>query len=250
MKGTAGGDNLVNIIFCNQEIRAKGCRITPHHHNCYEVVFYGDAATGETNINGVTYGFSPASVALIPPDIVHSENHFHAADVIFLGFETSFAIPEGIFAHMEHIKPLFFEIAAEMRSQEWGYQRLVSLKLQEIITYIQRRSGKVHSTVKDLTYCKQYIAENYMHDISISELARMTCYSRDRFRHLFTEAFGVSPQNYLIAVRMENALQLLATTKYSCTDIANMCGFSDSGQMTKMIKKKYGQTPKFFRQNP
>ncbi len=240
---------MVKIIFCSQEARTKGCRITPHHHNCSELVFYGGMASGETIINGTTYGFSPASVAVIHPDIMHSENHLRTADVIFLGFETSAVVPEGVWDHMEHIKPLFLEIAAEMRSQEWGYQRLISLKLQEIITYIERRSGKVHNTVKDLTYCKQYIAENYMHDISITELANMTCYSRDRFRHLFTEEFCISPQNYLIAVRMENALQLLATTKYSCTDIANMCGFSDSGQMTKMIKKKYGRTPKEFRQN-
>lgn len=55
-------------------------------------------------------------------------------------------------------------------------------------------------------------------------------------------------------IRLENAAGMLRTTKQSCTDIAQMCGFSDSGQMAKMIEKfvnsgSYEDNGIFFQQS-
>jgi transcriptional regulator GlxA family with amidase domain len=57
----------------------------------------------------------------------------------------------------------------------------------------------------------------------------------------------MSPQEYMIDVRLENAKRLLGKTNHSCTDIAYICGFSNGAQMTSMFKKKYGKTPKEFK---
>lgn len=241
------GDTMTKLLFCNNEYRAQDSYIAPHCHNCNELVFYGDTAHGETYINGVKYELFPTSVALIHQGILHSESHFEGTNVIFFGFESSAPLPVGVWGDMKHVRPLFYNIVEEVRSQEWGYDRIISLKIQEIIAYIWRKSSGVYRNVKDLAYCKRYIEENYMQNVSVGELAKMTCYSRDRFRHLFAEEFGISPQNYLISMRLDNAERLLRTTKLSCMNIAQMCGFSDSGQMTKMIKKKYNRCPKELR---
>ena len=92
---------------------------------------------------------------------------------------------------------------------------------------------------KSLFYCKNYIDENYMYKINISDLAKMAGYSIDHFRHLFYRNFNISPYNYIVQVRCKKAVELLKTTSYKCVDIAYKCGFSDSCQMTKMIKKYY-----------
>ena len=42
---------------------------------------------------------------------------------------------------------------------------------------------------------------------------------------------------------------ILKTTDLSCTEIAYQCGFSDSGQLTKMIKNKYSTTPTKIRKD-
>lgn len=238
---------MTKLIFCNNDERNNHCYVQPHSHSCNEVVLYGGNARGEADINGKKYEFEPASVAIIRSGVLHSEHHFADSNVIFLGFEAPIRIPEGIWPKMEHVKPLFYDILEEARCQEWGYERIISYKLQEILAFVERRINGTEDSAKSLTYCKRYIEENYMQNITVGELANMTCYSRDRFRHLFTEEFGISPQNYLISTRLAQARRLLGTTQFSCMDIAQMCGFSDSGQMTKMMKKKYGRTPKELR---
>ncbi len=238
---------MTKLYFCNNEYRARDSYIAPHSHNCHELVFYGDTAHGKTDIDGVEYELFPTSIALIHQGVLHSENHFERTNVIFLGFESSVPLPVGVWNDMNHVRPLFHHIVEEVKNQEWGYDSIISHKIEEIITYLLRKDKGMNRNVKDLVYCKRYIEENYMHNVSVGELAKMTCYSRDRFRHLFTEKFGISPQNYLIYMRLENAVRLLRTTKISCMNIAQMCGFSNCGQMTKMIKKKYDRSPKELR---
>lgn len=238
---------MTKLIFCKKQYRAQDSYIGPHCHNCDEIVFYENTAHGETDIDGIRYELPPAGIALIRRGVFHSEKHLEGTGVIFFGFESSAPSPSGVWEDMEHVKPLFYQIVEEVRNQEWGYERIISLKIQEILTLIERKSSGVNRNVKDLAYCKRYIEENYMQNVSVGELAKMTCYSRERFRHLFAEEFGIFPQNYLISVRLEKAAGMLRTTKRSCTDIAQMCGFSDSGQMAKMIRKKYGRSPKELR---
>lgn len=238
---------MTKLIFCNKDQREKNGYVPPHRHSCNEVVLYGDSARGETEINGKRYEFRPGEVAVIRSGIWHSERHEAAADVIFLGFEASAPVSQGVWPVMQQAKPLFYDIVDEVRNQEWGYEQIISGKLQEILTLIGRRIHGMAGNAKSLTYCKRYMEENYMQNIRVAELANMTCYSPDRFRHLFTEEFGVSPQSHLISVRLSQAKRLLESTRISCMDIAQLCGFSDSGQMTKMVKKRYGRTPRELR---
>lgn len=118
-----------------------------------------------------------------------------------MGFETSVTVPQGIWSGMAHAEPLFYDIVKEVRNQEWGYEQIISWKLQEILTLIQRRSNGMEGNVKSLTYCRRYIEENYMQRITVGELAGMTCYSPDRFRHLFTEGWPVVGEMEMIRLR-------------------------------------------------
>ncbi len=238
---------MAKLIFCNSEIREKDCEIAPHRHGCSEMVFYENGARGETEINGRKYTFGQDDLAIIRPGVWHSEHHLETAGVLFLGFEGTEQAPEGVWPDAAHVKPLFYDIVDEVRTQEWGYERIISCKLQEILALISRKIHGAKGSVKDLTYCKRYIEENYMQDITVGELANMTGYSPDRFRHLFKEEFGISPQSYMISVRLGQAKQLLESTQISCVEIARLCGFSDGGQMTKMVKKRYGRTPRELR---
>lgn len=238
---------MVNLVFCFRDYREKGWQIAAHSHDCCELVFYGSATRGETEIDGKCFSLGPYSVSLIRRNTPHSERHMQRAEVLFFGFDGPVSLTDGVWNDMKEVGPLFYDIAEEMKNQKWGYENIISLKIQEILICLERKSRSESSTVKNLDYCKRYIEENYMQDVQVSDLAQMTCYSTDRFRHLFEEKFDVYPQRYLISVRLDHAMRLLAATDLKCTEIAMRCGFSDSGQLTKMIKKKYGAAPKKLR---
>ena len=219
---------MTKLVFCHNHSRSREHDVLPHKHDCHELVFYEETARGVTDIEGTEYEITPLGVSLIHRGAVHSERHFEETNVIFLGFESTLTLPDGVWNDMGELRPLFCDIVREVRNQEWGYEKIISLKIQEILTWLERKSCGESSRVRNLEFCKQYIEENYMQDVSVGELAGMCGYSSDRFRHLFAEKFGLYPQNYLVSVRLENARHLLKSTNYSCVEIAMMCGFSDS----------------------
>lgn len=234
---------MTNLVFCYHELRKKGRRVRPHVHNCHEIVFYGGSAQGELTINDTPYSFHQSCVAVIPQRNLHSELHYLDTEVYFIGFTSTLPVSAGVWKGMAHTKRIFQDIIYEAKNQHYGYETLLDLKIQELLAYIERGSNEDSAEAADLVYCRRYIEENYMREINICELSQLANYSPDRFRHLFVELFGISPKQYIIAQRLSHAKELLTTSKLSCAEIAQICGFSDSTQMAKMFKKHFGITP-------
>lgn len=240
---------MPEVMFYSKDVRKKGEKIPPNAHACHEIVFYGEGSRGELVIEGKRYDIRAGAVSVMHKGQVHEELHTVPGSVIFFGFRYAQVPAPGVYYDLWKLKNLFADTAQEMRTQAVGYERLASLKVAEILAYLEREQLCVQREVKDLSYCKRYIEENYMQKVSLKMLAQMTGYSEEHFRHLYTKAFGMSPQQTLIACRMERAATLLRQTKRSCTEIAYLCGFSDSGQMSKMVKAAYGVTPSQIRKN-
>ena len=74
----------------------------------------------------------------------------------------------------------------------------------------------------------------------LSEKAGMNI---SKFKHLFNQVFGKSPYQYHLAVRMEKAMQLLATHQYSVSEVAQIMGYSKLGQFSKMFKNYHAMLP-------
>lgn len=235
----------VKLSFVNFASFTTGRHISPHSHNCHEVVFYGMGCSGTTVINDTEYTFSAGDVAVINRNSVHHESHSSDGKVRFFGFECeqNLPIPNGIYRNLWNIDLIISIIHRESINQNYLYEELISNKINELIVYITRTLFPEVNATKNLTYFKNYISENYMQPINIYDIAKLAGYSYSHFRHLFTKYFDISPKKYLIDVRCQKAFELLKTTEISCAEIAYRCGFSDSGQMTKMFKEKYSLTP-------
>ena len=69
------------------------------------------------------------------------------------------------------------------------------------------------------------------------------------FRKLFKQEYGVSPQKYIIDLRMQNAVGLIATGYYSLKDVAAMSGYNDYRYFSVEFKRKYGVSPSEYSYN-
>ena len=98
-----------------------------------------------------------------------------------------------------------------------------------------------------MEYIKNYIEQHFDQKLDFKELAHMSGYSSDYFRHLFRAHFGVSPQEYMIDARLQKAKALLEEGHLSCTEVSYKCGFSNSAQLSTMFKKKFGCSPSAVR---
>lgn len=53
----------------------------------------------------------------------------------------------------------------------------------------------------------------------------------------------LSPTDFIKCVRMDYALELLQSKKYSVTEVSEMCGFSSNGYFSTVFKKHFGKSP-------
>ena len=81
----------------------------------------------------------------------------------------------------------------------------------------------------------------------IADIAEELNYNPDYLRQKFKKIAGVSLKAYIMQQRIQNACKLLEQENYSCTEIAQLCGFSSSSQFSRIFKEKMGYTPKSYK---
>jgi AraC-like DNA-binding protein len=84
--------------------------------------------------------------------------------------------------------------------------------------------------------------------IPSTELARMAGLSVSQFDRRFQSAFGMSPRNYLLRVRVEDACRRLARSDEKIVVIAQECGFYDHAHFARSFRKLMGVSPAAYRQ--
>lgn len=94
---------------------------------------------------------------------------------------------------------------------------------------------------------KQFIKDNYMHQITLKEIAASVNLSQIYFHNIFTRVGGVSPHDYLINCRISAAKRLLWNTNVPLEIIAENCGFGCQQYFNKIFKKQTGTTPGKYR---
>lgn len=92
-----------------------------------------------------------------------------------------------------------------------------------------------------------YINAHLDRDIKLADIAELVGVSQYYFCHLFKQSFGITPHQYLIQQRIEQAKLLLPNRELSLAEIAQECGFTDQSHFTKHFKRLVGITPKAMR---
>ena len=151
------------------------------------------------------------------------------------------------------IHDLIQRIFAEAKGQESGYKQLCKALVTELFVYLcrnyvtemmpERDSAKRKKDLERLNAVLGYIEANYNQRITVEQLADMVCLSEDRFGHLFREGVGQPPLQYINAMRLRKALNMLKTNQYTVTEVADAVGFRDYNHFGRLFRKQYGCTP-------
>ena len=83
-------------------------------------------------------------------------------------------------------------------------------------------------------------------DFSLSELAATCKMGESYFQKLFKEIHGISPKKYIIQLKINHACDLLRLERYTVTQIAELCNFSDVYFFSRQFKEYMGITPTQF----
>ncbi len=93
---------------------------------------------------------------------------------------------------------------------------------------------------------KLFLQTHYAYGVTIEETAEALHLSRAYLRNLFCAQEGISPQAYLMKLRMERAEALLRGD-YSITQISYAVGYNDVLQFSRIFMKYHGVSPTKYR---
>ena len=109
------------------------------------------------------------------------------------------------------------------------------------------KTSTMLQTHGELEEVVRYIVENLSKKLYIDDLARLAGLSERQFERKFKQVFMLSPQQFIMKVRLEAASQALSTTTTSVTQIALQHGFFDQSYFTRQFTRHIGVTPKEYR---
>jgi AraC-like DNA-binding protein len=98
-----------------------------------------------------------------------------------------------------------------------------------------------------LCRARDFFHAHHAESLFLADLASEAAISPYHFLRLFREAFGATPHQYLIDVRIERAKTLLAAEHGSVTDVCLDVGFSSLGSFSALFARRVGRSPSDWR---
>ena len=93
---------------------------------------------------------------------------------------------------------------------------------------------------------KEFIVNNYNHDISMTDIAKNVYLSAEYFGRYFKKITGQSVNSFLLETRMKQAAAYLKTDK-TVKEISDSVGYADYRYFIKVFKRYTGYSPSEYR---
>jgi len=249
------------IEICRIKEFAKGFEFGPHAHARLEVnyIISGKAMFSIGNEIAV---FGAGDCIVLYPEISHifvARQHVKLLQIEFQEqlFKSTEDQPDKLlvlagynkFVDASYIYRCMEQIYHEVKGHRALKDDLLSLYFKELYLLIKRRiteqSRKIEllSASPVLSKALDFIAKNYNTDFSVEELAERLSISSGYMRRLFRQELNTNISSYVNKLRIEKAVELLNTRKYSVSEVAYLSGYSSPQYFSKVFLNKTGMTP-------
>ena len=146
---------------------------------------------------------------------------------------------------------VFQNLQHELFNQQLGYSTRVNQLIDELLIMITRLLTRQNNSQRDFpqTFLKleNTLRQSLSHQWTVEEMAALMGLGLTAFTEKVKSFTGFSPLNYLINIRISEAIKLLKRPGAQITDIALDVGFYSSQHFATTFKKLTGYTPSEFR---
>lgn len=253
--------------------------VPAHWHEEMEIICIRNGK-GIVTVDLIEYPVSAGSIILICPGQVHSIDQYENdtmeyINIIFkldmLQSKQSDICTENYFqplydgtlhipAHFAPGMPHYDEIShcinsADMvcRTNPPAYQFVIKGQLYLMFHILFSNYGETkiikrdQKTVEKMKLVIKYIETNYMHRISIEDMAKELHISESHFMKFFKNTMGTTFTEYLNDYRLTMAGRLLLSSGDSILNIAVEVGFDNLSYFNRLFKKHFYVTPREYR---
>ncbi len=130
-----------------------------------------------------------------------------------------------------------------------GLMQMLLGLLQQKEYHTNQPTSLIHDSkkIKALKAALGLIRENYAEEITLDDMAAVAGLSKNYFSNFFKDMTQLTPVQYLMQYRIEQATKKLLTSNLSITQIAELCGFNNVSYFIKTFKAFRGVSPAEFR---
>jgi len=129
-----------------------------------------------------------------------------------------------------------------------------STQLTEFFAHIfnecikSKSSGNTQNSRKYCDWCQKYIDVNIDKPITVGMLCELLGITQPYLFKIFKSELGVSPKQYIVRRKINQAKTMLAETDVPISTVATSLGFYDTISFSKFFKSVTGSSPSLFRQ--
>jgi AraC-like DNA-binding protein len=245
-----------------------------HSHPFYEI-YYLYSGKRKFFVNDTLYTLNKGDLLLINKNVLHRTTYIsnEKHERFSLNFSDQYLSPlierfgKGpvldIFSHpfltiqlnrRDYFEDLFQKMVYESKNPDEYSLFQQSNYFQELIIFLLRYQKSAISSLvpfdmsnEDIQNAAKYIRINYSQCITLEQISSLSNMSSSHFSRKFKLVTGFGFKEYLCNIRITEAIKLLLETNLSITEIALLCGFSDSNYFGDVFKKLKGISPLQYR---
>lgn len=227
---------------------------TSHSRN-YDSISIRLSGAGNFKTKDTSFAVKKGDVLYIPKNLdynqfTHGETIF-AIHFINYSFSSKNTFEILTLEDTVHIESIITQMYNEWKEKKQGYRYKCTSLFYSLIYYLNGHA--VENSIGSISpNNKIKKALDYIHvhfrseEISISTLSDMCSVSETYFRKQFKNLYSVSPNQYIINLRLENASQLLQSDLYTVAEVAEKSGFNDTKYFSRIFKKHFNMSPREF----
>lgn len=275
--GKAIGMPIVNrVSFIHSQ---QASRITWHEHDFFELLYLLEGTTAYEFDDGEKRELAGGSFLIIPPGVAHRGLFEVRRPVQLCGIQIRPDHPDAtaltpftkgdlkqlqeklaargrrtcrmnaeirrLLVHLGRLIPIEGVRGADAEGALQLRLAICSLLLETVQQTTVRGANTISATVQA---AKEYLQNHLSESVSMDQVAAAARCSRARLFLVFKEVTGITPNHFLLQLRLKEAQRQLEESDLSMTAISLACGFSSSQYFSMVFRKYTGMTPQMFRQ--
>ena len=241
----------------------------PHHHDDYEIYFL-ISGNRKYFIQNTIYTLSPNQIVIFKPNIPHQvtvnlnipyERHLlYVTPQLFSEiFNNNPFLEQIVNKQFFNLSSDNFEKALNFISKindEFKTNDIYSLSnikniLSELLIFIERHNDTSNITIDKgdlrIQNAINFILDHYSEPITLTDCAKIASMNYHSFSKAFQKITAIGFKEFLTRLRIDKGCELLETTNYSITKIAELVGFSTDNHFSTTFKLLHNITPKEYR---
>lgn len=216
----------------------------------YELVYFL-SGEGNTTLGAVKIHDCPGSIRYMPKGRLNGEYTVEKIkngicfDIFFdvlTPISTSVLHGEGFF----DLKDKFLKLYKTWTDKKSGYYSRSMMIFYDIINTLCFENQS-YVSVKQRDYMQKaydYILANYKSvEFDYKELCEVSGLKYTQFNDVFKKNYNMTPVRLVTKMRLDYAKELLITSHYKISEIAELCGFDNQYYFSNVFKKETGFSP-------